>query len=127
MYSKEEEAQSTSIITALKLHSVFDRRALVMTTVLQKNIVQRARLLQNHLKSNISSRSFAITTSTMAKLDINTKIRMNSGHDIPMLGYGKSDRKDVLSFVLFASFVYPTLCSTVQDSSLNSGMSISCL
>jgi len=33
-------------------------------------------------------RSFHPALPRMAKLDINSKLRMNSGHEIPMLGFG---------------------------------------
>jgi hypothetical protein len=37
-----------------------------------------------------TSRKLATTTSNMAKLDINSTYRLNSGYNIPLMGYGVS-------------------------------------
>ncbi|KAG9962038.1 Aldo/keto reductase, partial [Aureobasidium melanogenum] len=42
--------------------------------------------LSNHFV--IPARSFTSSTSTMAKLNINSTARLNSGYEIPLLGYG---------------------------------------
>lgn len=39
-------------------------------------------------QSSVSQRLFSTSLAKMAKLDINSKLRMNSGYEIPMLGYG---------------------------------------
>lgn len=40
------------------------------------------------VSQQLQSRSFASSSKAMAKLDINSKVRLNSGHEIPILGYG---------------------------------------
>lgn len=36
----------------------------------------------------LQKRSFSVTPGIMAKFDINSKVKLNSGYEIPILGYG---------------------------------------
>ncbi|KAI4749143.1 Aldo/keto reductase [Aureobasidium sp. EXF-12298] len=47
---------------------------------------QRTFQVLNHFTN--SSRTFTSSTSIMAKLNINSTVRMNSGYEIPLLGFG---------------------------------------
>lgn len=49
---------------------------------MQLQHLQRLSVIQKHFGS------VARGVSTMAKLDINSKYKMPSGHEIPVLGYG---------------------------------------
>lgn len=40
------------------------------------------------VRQQIQSRPFTSSSKAMAKLDINSKVRLKSGHEIPILGYG---------------------------------------
>lgn len=53
--------------------------------------LQRVKLLAKQTATPTSSRALS-TSPTMAahQLDINTKIKLKSGHEIPQLGYGRS-------------------------------------
>ena len=55
-----------------------------------KTVVSRTSILQSHLRtlSQPLQRHFSISAAAMTKFDINTKYRMNSGYEIPVLGYG---------------------------------------
>ena len=57
-----------------------------------KTVVSRTSILQSHLRtlSQPLQRHFSISATAMTKFDINTKYRMNSGYEIPVLGYGVS-------------------------------------
>ena len=57
-----------------------------------KTVVSRTSILQSHLRtlSRPLQRPFSISAAAMTKFDINTKYRMNSGYEIPVLGYGVS-------------------------------------
>ncbi|TIA28177.1 Aldo/keto reductase [Aureobasidium pullulans] len=48
----------------------------------------RVTQLLHHFTSSTASRNFSSSTLTMGKFDINSTVRMNSGYDIPLLGYG---------------------------------------
>lgn len=58
-----------------------------MTTFIRRTPFNRLSQVQNHL-SQSQIRSFHPTTATMAKLDMNTKIKLPSGQEIYQLGYG---------------------------------------
>ena len=51
--------------------------------------INRLQFLLKHLHPPSQSRSFVIA-ATKGKMDINTKIKMHSGYEIPALGYGVS-------------------------------------
>lgn len=50
------------------------------------NTLSRLKSLQSQITSR--SRSFSSTPAAMAGLNINSKYRMLSGYEIPVLGYG---------------------------------------
>jgi hypothetical protein len=52
-----------------------------------------------------ASRKLTTATSNMAKLDINSTYRLNSGHSIPILGYGVSLELNFLSALLTSTGV----------------------
>ncbi|CCD46922.1 hypothetical protein BofuT4_P038240.1 [Botrytis cinerea T4] len=59
---------------------------------MRSSFTSRFNLIRNHFKPSLQathSRSFrASSKNNMTKFDINSKLRMNSGYDIPILGYG---------------------------------------
>lgn len=55
-----------------------------VTTIM--NSLSRFKTLQSRIAP--FSRSFSGTSTVMAGLDINSKLRMLSGYEIPVLGYG---------------------------------------
>ncbi len=58
-----------------------------MTSCAAKRIQLHQKLLSGR-RINDSRRSFAASAINMAKLDINSKIKLNSGYEIPRLGFG---------------------------------------
>jgi diketogulonate reductase-like aldo/keto reductase len=57
-----------------------------MSQIMFKSAKQRATIILNHFTN--PSRTFTSLTPTMTKLTINSTVRMNSGYEIPLLGYG---------------------------------------
>ncbi|KAL2350854.1 NADP-dependent oxidoreductase domain-containing protein [Cryomyces antarcticus] len=55
-------------------------------TTIGMSVVFRLRSIQKHLYP--ATRSFSSSASAMAGLDINSKVKMNSGYDIPLLRFG---------------------------------------
>lgn len=58
-----------------------------MTTFIKRTQFNRLSQLQRHLPQS-QARCFQPSTSAMAKLDMNTKIKLASGQEIYQLGYG---------------------------------------
>lgn len=72
-----------------------------MTSISSRPIVFHRAIVRGRNLS-YQKRSFAVSTWAMAKLDINSKVKLNSGYEIPILGYGKcsKDLEIVLNFKL---------------------------
>ena len=75
-----------------------------------KTVVCRTSILQSHLRtlSQPLQRHFSISAAAMTKFDINTKYRMNSGYEIPVLGYGVSVSAMFPSSIFKSSFYSST-------------------
>ena len=73
-----------------------------------KTVVSRTSILQSHLRTlrQPLQRPLGISAATMTKFDINTKYRMNSGYEIPVLGYGVSVSAMFLSSIFRSSFLF---------------------
>jgi hypothetical protein len=65
-------------------------RASLSSALSMKTVVSRTSILQSHLRTlrQPLQRPLSISAAAMTKFDINTKYRMNSGYEIPVLGYG---------------------------------------
>jgi hypothetical protein len=59
-----------------------------MTTLASRRLALHQSFLQNNIR-NSQTRSFTASTIAMAKFDINSKVKLNSGEEIPRLGFGK--------------------------------------
>jgi len=75
-----------------------------------KTVVSRTSILQSHLRTlrQPPQRPFSISAAAMTRFDINTKYRMNSGYEIPVLGYGVSVSATFPSSIFIPSFYSST-------------------
>jgi hypothetical protein len=55
----------------------------------------------SYLKKPLVSRNFSTTRTAMAKLDLNSKYKMLSGYEIPVLGYGVSLHSQFIISLVF--------------------------
>lgn len=69
-----------------------------LTTAYKRSVVGQA------ISFSVQKRSFAATAGSMAKFDINSKIKLNSGWEIPRLGYGMFTSHFYITLVFRSSF-----------------------
>lgn len=81
-----QSISNTSRVVSQATSNVTCKHHQGMSRIMFKSAKQRATIILNHFTN--PSRTFTSSTPTMTKLTINSTVRMNSGYEIPLLGYG---------------------------------------